>query len=72
MVAAGFVEFCCAYLLIAGGLSARASAFILQFFFVSAIYYFGVVDAIGHSVIIVVLTLLILAENPFPLRFQTV
>lgn len=70
MVAAGFVEFCCAYLLIAGSLSARASAVVLQFFFISAIYYFGVIDAIGHSVIIVVLSILILAQNPLPLRFQ--
>lgn len=60
MVAAGFVEFCCAYLLITGMLSARAAALVLQFFFVSAIYYFGVIDAIGHSAIIVVLSILIL------------
>lgn len=70
MAAAGFVEFCAAYLLIAGALSARAAALVLQFFFVSAIYYFGVIDAIGHSVIIVVLTLLMLAQNPMPLRFK--
>lgn len=72
MVAAGFVEFCCAYLLIAGSLSARGSALVLLFFFVSAIYYFGVIDAIGHSVIIIVLILLILGQNPFPFRFQTI
>lgn len=70
MASAGFVEFCCAYLLIAGSLSARAAAVVLQFFFISAIYYFGVIDAIGHSAIIVVLSILILAHNPLPLRFQ--
>jgi len=70
MAAAGFVEFCCAYLLIAGSLSARASAAVLQFFFTSAIYYFGLIDAIGHSAIIIVLFILILAQNPLPLRFQ--
>jgi len=70
MVAAGFVEFCCAYLLIVGSLSARASAVVLQFFFISAIYYFGVIDAIGHSAIIVVLFILTLAQNPLPFRYQ--
>ncbi len=70
MVAAGFVEFCCAYLLIVGALYARASAAVLLFFFVSAIYYFGLIDAIGHSGIIAVLVILILSENPFASHFQ--
>ena len=70
MVSAGFVEFCCAFLLITGMLSARASAFVLQFFFVSAIYYFGLIDAIGHSGIIVVLTILILSRNPVASQFR--
>lgn len=70
MVAAGFVEFCCAYLLITGMLSARISAFFLFVFFVSAIYYFGLIDAIGHSAIIIVLVLLILARNPLAAHFQ--
>ncbi len=71
MVAAGFVEFCCAYLLITGMLSARVSALVLLFFFVSAIYYFGVIDAIGHSAIIVVLAILILSRNPLASHFRT-
>lgn len=70
MVAAGFVEFCCAYLLIIGALSARAAALVLQFFFVSAVYYFGIIDAIGHSVIIVVLTILVLSQNPLAFGFK--
>jgi uncharacterized membrane protein YphA (DoxX/SURF4 family) len=69
MVAAGFVEFCAAYLLIVGTVSARAAALLLLFFFVSAIIPFGVIDAIGHSVIIVVLLLLALSENPSAARF---
>lgn len=69
MVAAGFVEFCAAYLLITGTMSARAAALLLLFFFVSAIIPFGVIDAIGHSVIIVVLMLLALSENPGAARF---
>ena len=63
MVAAGFVEFCAAYLLITGMLSARVAAMILLFIFVSAIIPFGIVDAIGHSVIIVVLAILTLSHN---------
>lgn len=70
MVSAGFVEFCCAFLLITGMLSARIAALILQFFFLSAIYYFGVIDAIGHSGIIVVLSILILSHNPAASLFE--
>ncbi|MGI9510967.1 MAG: DoxX family membrane protein [Geminicoccaceae bacterium] len=64
MVSAGFVEFCCAYMLITGMLAARIAALVLLFFFVSAIYYFGLIDAIGHSAIIIVLAILILSRNP--------
>ena len=71
MVSAGFVEFGCAYLLIFRALSVRASAMVLQFFFVSAIYDFGLIDAIGHAVIIVVLTLLMIAKNPFAFSSQS-
>ena len=58
MVAAGYVEFCAAYLLITGLLSARASALLLLVLFLVAIMPFGRVDAVGHLVIIVVLRLL--------------
>ncbi len=58
MVAAGFVEFCAAYLLISGRLASRAAAVVLLFFFVSAIVPFGAIDGVGHSVIIVVLLVL--------------
>lgn len=71
MVAAGFVEFCCAYLLITGMLSARAAALVLLFFFLSAVYYFGLIDAIGHSVIIIVLAILALSRNPIAVRFHS-
>ncbi len=68
MVAAGFVEFCAAFLLIAGVLSARVAAVVLLGMFVSAIVAFGVIDAIGHAVIIVVLVALVLSQNPMPAR----
>ena len=71
MVAAGFVEFCVAFLLITGMLSARVAAMVLLLFFLSAIVPFGVIDAIGHSVIIVVLTLLTLSNNRVGHRLDT-
>jgi hypothetical protein len=70
MVAAGFVEFCAAYLLLTGMLSARAAALVLLAFFVSAILGFGVIDAIGHSVIILVLMIFALSINPVAHRFD--
>jgi hypothetical protein len=63
MIAAGFVEFCAAFLLLTGSVAARAAAFVLLLMFLSAIVPFGVIDAIGHSVIIVVLMLLIFSDN---------
>jgi uncharacterized membrane protein YphA (DoxX/SURF4 family) len=71
MVAAGFVEFCAAYLLLTGMLLARAAALVLLAFFVSAVLGFGLIDAIGHSVIIVVLVMLALSVNPVAHRFDS-
>ena len=64
MLLAGFVEFCAAFLLITGKQSARVAALILLFFFISAIPPFGLIDAIGHSGIIVVLIMLLFDDNP--------
>jgi uncharacterized membrane protein YphA (DoxX/SURF4 family) len=63
MICAGFVEFCAAYLLISGRLASRAAALVLLLFFVSAIIPFGAIDAVGHSVIIVVLLVLALGRS---------
>lgn len=63
MVAAGFVEFCAAYLLISGRLASRGAALALLVFFLWAIIPFGWIDAIGHSVIIVVLVVLSAGNN---------
>lgn len=68
MVAAGFVEFCGAWLLITGLLSARAAALVLLAMFVSAIVPFGTIDAIGHLLIIVVMVMLVFGNNPVGLR----
>ena len=52
-------------------LSARFAAVILLLLLVSAIYYFGVLDANGHFVIIVVLVILALSHNPLAAQFNT-
>ena len=71
MIAAGFVEFCAAYLLITGRLASRAAAIVLLFFFLSAIVPFGMIDAVGHSVIIVVLVVLAFGNsNPAAPHFD--
>lgn len=70
MVAAGFVEFCTAWLLITGLLSARAAALLLLVMFVSAIIPFGSIDAVGHLVIILVLVMLIFGNNPVGMRLR--
>lgn len=55
MQAAGVIEFTLAFALIWTPLVRRLSAIILAAIFVSAVFEFGKVDAIGHSGIIVVL-----------------
>jgi hypothetical protein len=55
MNAAGVIEFTLAFALIWTPLVRRMSAIILTAVFVSAVFEFGKVDAIGHSGIIVVL-----------------
>lgn len=55
MQAAGVIEFTLAFALIWTPLVRRMSAIILAAIFVSAVFEFGKVDAIGHSGIIVVL-----------------
>ena len=71
MIAAGFVEFCAAFLLLTGSVAARAAALLLLLMFLSAIVPFGVIDAIGHSVIVVVLLLLIFSDNKTAKYFST-
>jgi hypothetical protein len=71
MVAAGFVEFTAAFLVITVSIAARAASVVLLFIFTSAIPEFGVVDAVGHAVIIVVLIALIFSHNPIAKRLET-
>lgn len=71
MVAAGFVEFTAAFLVITVSIAARAASALLLFIFSSAIPEFGVVDAVGHAVIIVVLIALIFSHNPIAEKLET-
>ncbi len=71
MVAAGFVEFTAAFLLITVSLAARVASALLLLIFSSAIPEFGVVDAVGHAVIIVVLIALIFSHNPIAAKLET-
>lgn len=71
MVAAGFVEFTAAFLVITVAIAARAASALLLFIFSSAIPEFGVVDAVGHAVIIVVLIALIFSHNPIAEKLET-
>ena len=62
MRAAGVIEFTLAFALLWTPLVRRFAAIILTGMFISAVFEFGKVDAIGHSLIIVVL-LAIAADN---------
>jgi len=60
IVLAGFVEFFLAYFLLGGRFFGRLAAFGLLLIFVSAIFDFGKIDAIGHLLIILSLVVIIL------------
>ena len=60
IVLAGFVEFFLAYFLLAGRFLGRVAAFMLLTMFVSAVLDFGLIDLVGHLLIIVSLIVIIL------------
>jgi hypothetical protein len=68
MKAAGVVEFSLAFALCWTPLARRAAAFALSAMFVSAIFEFGKIDAIGHAPIIVVLIAIAADEARAPRR----
>ena len=72
MQAAGVVEFALAFALLWTPLVRRCSAIILGAAFVAAIGEFGLVDAIGHSCIIVVLLVIAADDAKAPVRKRTV
>jgi hypothetical protein len=62
MTAAGMVEFGLAFALLWTPLVRRMAAVVLMSMFISAVFEFGKIDAIGHSVIVVIL-LVVAADN---------
>lgn len=71
MVAAGFVEFTAAFLLLTVSIAARVASALLLFIFSAAIPEFGVIDLVGHFVIIIVLIALIVSANPVADKLKT-
>jgi hypothetical protein len=67
VTAAGFVEFCLAFVLVAGRLSSRIAAAVLLMLLMLAIPLVGPIDAIGHFPLIIVLALLAGTRNSIPL-----
>jgi len=69
MLFAGFVEFNVTFILISSvSFLSRVIAFGLNFVFILAIYQFGMVDAIGHLMIIAILFVLVL-QGPTSARY---
>ncbi len=68
MRAAGVIEFTLAFALLWTPLVRRVAAILLAAMFVSAVIEFGKIDAIGHSVIIVVLAALVADDSKATLQ----
>jgi hypothetical protein len=68
MIAAGMVEFGLAFALLWTPLVRRMAAVVLMSMFVSAVFEFGKIDAIGHSVIVVILLVVAADNGEAPLR----
>lgn len=63
MLMAGFVEFITAFLLLYGRTSQRLAALMLFVIFIAAIIDFGKIDAVGHSMIIAALAVVVIHGN---------
>jgi hypothetical protein len=68
MTAAGMVEFGLAFALLWTPLVRRMAAVVLMSMFISAVFEFGKIDAIGHSVIVVILLVVAADNGRAPLR----
>jgi len=64
MIAAGVLEFSLAFALLWTPLVRRLGALTLSFMFISAVFEFGKIDAIGHLMIIVILFGIIFDDRP--------
>jgi hypothetical protein len=71
MRAAGMVEFTLSFALLLTPLARRTAAIVLSGMFVSAVFEFGKIDAIGHAPIVAVL-LAIIGDDFVPARFTRV
>jgi hypothetical protein len=67
MIAAGMVEFGLAFALLWTPLVRRMAAVVLLSMFVSAVFEFGKIDAIGHAVIVVILLVIAADDGREPL-----
>ncbi|GJD90666.1 hypothetical protein BHAOGJBA_4208 [Methylobacterium hispanicum] len=72
MLAAGVVEFVLAFALIWTPLVRRAAAAVLIGIFVSAVWEFGKVDAIGHALIVAALLAVLVDDAPAKVRVRHV
>lgn len=68
LVAAGFVEVCCAFLVITGLLASRVCALLLFVFMCIGIVLFGMTDLVGHFLILVALIMIMLTRNTVGVR----
>jgi hypothetical protein len=68
MQAAGFVEFCLAFVVVIGATAARVASALLALLMAAAIPMFGGVDAVGHAPFLLVLGLLAASRNPLAER----
>jgi hypothetical protein len=67
MIAAGMVEFGLAFALLWTPLVRRMAAVVLMSMFISAVFEFGKIDAIGHAVIVVILLVVAADDGRKPL-----
>jgi len=71
MTAAGVIEFALAFGLLWTPLVRRLSAVVLAAMFISAVFEFGKIDAIGHSMIVAILVAILVDEEPSPPRLPS-
>jgi len=72
VMAAGFVEFCCAYHLYTGKTASFGAAAVLAFFFFIAIIPFGFIDLVGHFLFIIPLVAIVLTPRQFKPSFNSI
>jgi hypothetical protein len=71
MYTAGWIEFCAAYALLFGRRGTQIAAWVLLIPMLTAITYFGTVDAVGHMPVILCLIILGITPTTMPAWAQT-